>query len=373
MTLHAAWKIDREGAAAARQDIALIKFFGAACCTTSSTARCRRTARWATRPTCRWSRCTASRAPRGFYDGPDEVHRQSVARQILRGYEAPADGVPSEHVPYAPRRGARAVRRPARGRHLQRLRRVLSRLSLPRRRSPRACRDAARTARREHRERGRASTASTGRAPSRSCAERSSSARARRARRRCAGWRCGCAPGCRAGASSGPRPSGPAQRRRPHPGQQAGDPRRRALRHQGPAGLRRRQRRRGRHGRGGRAGARAAPRPSAPSGAPELRFVLFDGEEATDDDARLPATGLRGSNAYARRHADELRALVAARLRGRQGPAASRARRARTRAVVAAARAPRAASARRRVPRRDAGRDPRRPHAVPARGSPRST
>jgi acyl-CoA dehydrogenase len=34
-----------------------------------------------------------------FYDGPDEVHRASVARQVLRGYEAPADGVPSEHVP----------------------------------------------------------------------------------------------------------------------------------------------------------------------------------------------------------------------------------------------------------------------------------
>ena len=34
-----------------------------------------------------------------IYDGPDEVHRASVARQILRGYEAPADGVPSEHVP----------------------------------------------------------------------------------------------------------------------------------------------------------------------------------------------------------------------------------------------------------------------------------
>jgi acyl-CoA dehydrogenase len=34
-----------------------------------------------------------------FYDGPDEVHRASVARQVLRGYEAPADGVPSEHIP----------------------------------------------------------------------------------------------------------------------------------------------------------------------------------------------------------------------------------------------------------------------------------
>jgi acyl-CoA dehydrogenase len=34
-----------------------------------------------------------------IYDGPDEVHRSSVARQVLRGYEAPPDGVPSEHVP----------------------------------------------------------------------------------------------------------------------------------------------------------------------------------------------------------------------------------------------------------------------------------
>ena len=37
-----------------------------------------------------------------FYDGPDEVHRQSVARQILRGYAAAA------------RRGARASTCPTR-------------------------------------------------------------------------------------------------------------------------------------------------------------------------------------------------------------------------------------------------------------------
>jgi len=34
-----------------------------------------------------------------FYDGPDEVHRVSVARQILAGYSPPPDGIPSQHVP----------------------------------------------------------------------------------------------------------------------------------------------------------------------------------------------------------------------------------------------------------------------------------
>jgi hypothetical protein len=47
-----------------------------------------------------------------------------------------------------------------------------------------------------------------------------------------------------------------------------------------------------------------------PAGAPELRFVLFDGEEATNDKADFVLTGLRGSQAYARRHASELRAVV---------------------------------------------------------------
>jgi hypothetical protein len=69
-----------------------------------------------------------------IYDGPDEVHRQSVARQVLRGYEAPADGVPSEHLPDAPRARPRALRRAARGGHRERL--------LRRRRQPGAARRA---------------------------------------------------------------------------------------------------------------------------------------------------------------------------------------------------------------------------------------
>jgi acyl-CoA dehydrogenase len=34
-----------------------------------------------------------------IYDGPDEVHRQTVARRILAGYSPPPDEVPTEHLP----------------------------------------------------------------------------------------------------------------------------------------------------------------------------------------------------------------------------------------------------------------------------------
>jgi glutaminyl-peptide cyclotransferase len=47
-----------------------------------------------------------------------------------------------------------------------------------------------------------------------------------------------------------------------------------------------------------------------PDGAPALRFLLFDGEEATDDSRPFTATGLRGSKAYAKRHRGELRSLI---------------------------------------------------------------
>jgi glutaminyl-peptide cyclotransferase len=47
-----------------------------------------------------------------------------------------------------------------------------------------------------------------------------------------------------------------------------------------------------------------------PKGAPEIRFVLFDGEEATDDSRPFEETGLRGSTAYAKRHAKRLQAVI---------------------------------------------------------------
>lgn len=46
-----------------------------------------------------------------------------------------------------------------------------------------------------------------------------------------------------------------------------------------------------------------------PKNAPPIRFVFFDGEEATDD-SDFYGTGVRGSKAYASKHAKDIRELV---------------------------------------------------------------
>jgi acyl-CoA dehydrogenase len=86
MVLQAAWRLDRDGTLGAREDISLIKFFAAevlqrtldraiqvhgALGLTDET------------PLAAWYR--HERGAR-IYDGPDEVHRASVARRILRSY-----------------------------------------------------------------------------------------------------------------------------------------------------------------------------------------------------------------------------------------------------------------------------------------------
>ncbi|HLM49259.1 MAG TPA: acyl-CoA dehydrogenase family protein [Solirubrobacteraceae bacterium] len=99
MTLHAAWKMDREGPRAARQEISLIKFYGAKVLfdVVDRALQAHGALGYSTDlPIEQMFRF--ARAAR-FYDGPDEVHRASVARQILRGYAPPPDGIPSEHVP----------------------------------------------------------------------------------------------------------------------------------------------------------------------------------------------------------------------------------------------------------------------------------
>lgn len=99
MTLHAAWVMDTQGAAAARTDIAMIKYYGARVLhdVVDRALQAHGALGYSTDlPLEQMYRF--ARAAR-IYDGPDEVHRQSVARQVLRGYAAPKDGVPSEHVP----------------------------------------------------------------------------------------------------------------------------------------------------------------------------------------------------------------------------------------------------------------------------------
>jgi acyl-CoA dehydrogenase len=99
MTLHAAWKMDSEGVAAARREIALIKFYGAGVLhdVVDRALQAHGSLGYSTDMPLE-AMYRYARAAR-FYDGPDEVHRASVARQVLRGYEPPADGVPTEHIP----------------------------------------------------------------------------------------------------------------------------------------------------------------------------------------------------------------------------------------------------------------------------------
>jgi hypothetical protein len=56
--------------------------------------------------------------------------------------------------------------------------------------------------------------------------------------------------------------------------------------------------------------ARGLSRAKRPADAPELRFVLFDGEESPDDSRPFYSSGLRGSRAYAARHRGEVGAVV---------------------------------------------------------------
>jgi hypothetical protein len=55
--------------------------------------------------------------------------------------------------------------------------------------------------------------------------------------------------------------------------------------------------------------ARVLRRTKRAANAPPIRFIAFDGEEATDDND-FYGTGLRGSKPYAAEHADELREVV---------------------------------------------------------------
>ena len=108
MTLHAAWKIDRDGPEAALTEISMIKYFGARVLhsVVDRALQVHGSLGYSTDLPLE-SMYRAARGAR-LYDGPDEVHREVVAKQVLRGYEPPINGVPSEHVPT---RRAEAMRR----------------------------------------------------------------------------------------------------------------------------------------------------------------------------------------------------------------------------------------------------------------------
>jgi acyl-CoA dehydrogenase len=86
MILHAAWKMDKEGAYAAREEISLLKFFVAdVLMKTVDRAVQTHGALGITDDTPLASFYRFERAAR-IYDGADEVHKSTVARRILRGY-----------------------------------------------------------------------------------------------------------------------------------------------------------------------------------------------------------------------------------------------------------------------------------------------
>jgi acyl-CoA dehydrogenase len=99
MTLHAAWKIDTYGSSAARMDVSLIKFFGAQVLhdVVDRALQLHGGLGYSTDMPLEALYRYARHAR--FVDGADEVHRESVARQILKAYEAPLDDLPTEYVP----------------------------------------------------------------------------------------------------------------------------------------------------------------------------------------------------------------------------------------------------------------------------------
>ena len=97
MTLQAAWKMDKVGAPAARVEIAMIKYYGAQVLYNvidRAIQTCGGLGYSADLPL--ESMYRHARAAR-IYDGPDEVHRMTVARWKLKQY-APTD-IPTEYIP----------------------------------------------------------------------------------------------------------------------------------------------------------------------------------------------------------------------------------------------------------------------------------
>jgi len=97
MTLHAAWKMDKVGAPASRVEIAMIKYYGAQVLynVIDRSLQLHGGLGYSTDMPLE-SMYRHARAAR-IYDGPDEVHRVTVARSVLKNYDA--HDVPTEYIP----------------------------------------------------------------------------------------------------------------------------------------------------------------------------------------------------------------------------------------------------------------------------------
>jgi acyl-CoA dehydrogenase len=99
MTLHAAWVIDQKGAAAARKEIGLIKFYGARVLHDVIDRAIQIHGSWGYSSDLPLEEMYRHARAARIYDGADEVHRQSVARYILREYRKPEGWLPRDHIP----------------------------------------------------------------------------------------------------------------------------------------------------------------------------------------------------------------------------------------------------------------------------------
>src|SRR5271163_2165269 len=97
MTLHAAWKMDQVGASASRDEIAMIKYYGAAVLHNVIDRAIQTYGSLGYSSDMPLESMYRSARAARIYDGPDEVHRQTVARHALKNYEP--HEVPSDHIP----------------------------------------------------------------------------------------------------------------------------------------------------------------------------------------------------------------------------------------------------------------------------------
>ena len=99
MTLHAAWTVDRKGSSGARTEIAATKVFVSQALhdVVDRALQVHGALGYSTDMPLEGMYRLARALP--IMDGPDEVHRVTIAKQVLRGYEPHEGPWPREHVP----------------------------------------------------------------------------------------------------------------------------------------------------------------------------------------------------------------------------------------------------------------------------------